>query len=255
MTVSWHLIVSLRPHYLGFQMLAFKRFESNVRCFEWLCVYRLNASKSLLGNDFMCLFGAGSARKAFSKTEIQWLWKACHWNGRCLPRKREQYNYFFGCSFDSFRLYWILGRTFLTAFFGSSASFNEFKKLMRWFYFEVPNRVCVALSRARYGFYMIGNMDVLTHFSKLWRKICNSLIYEKCIEDAFPAYCAVHDRLQVIFVDLKLVIDFEFLKCFVTLQWIENSSDFLNKTLNGGCDIPCGFLRQCGHYCRRTCHK
>ncbi|VDD86233.1 unnamed protein product [Enterobius vermicularis] len=102
-------------------------------------------------------------------------------------------------------------------------------------FLAVPNRVCVALSRARYGFYMIGNMDVLTHFSKLWRKICNSLIYEKCIEDAFPAYCAVHDRLQVIFVDLN--------------------SDFLNKTLNGGCDIPCGFLRQCGHYCRRTCHN
>ena len=44
---------------------------------------------------------------------------------------------------------------------------NRFKKIG---FLKTPNRVCVALSRAQHGFYMLGNMDALQK-APLWNKI------------------------------------------------------------------------------------
>lgn len=38
-------------------------------------------------------------------------------------------------------------------------------------FLATENRVCVALSRARDGLYVIGNMDNLTESSSIWKKI------------------------------------------------------------------------------------
>lgn len=38
-------------------------------------------------------------------------------------------------------------------------------------FLATENRVCVALSRAKDGMYIIGNMDNLTESSSIWKKI------------------------------------------------------------------------------------
>lgn len=38
-------------------------------------------------------------------------------------------------------------------------------------FLKTENRICVALSRARHGFYCIGNLEMLRKSSKKWNKI------------------------------------------------------------------------------------
>ena len=38
---------------------------------------------------------------------------------------------------------------------------------------KIANRVCVALSRARDGLYIIGNFDMIRKSSDLWETVCN----------------------------------------------------------------------------------
>ncbi|KAH8243326.1 hypothetical protein KR032_006563 [Drosophila birchii] len=50
-----------------------------------------------------------------------------------------------------------------------------------------PNRVCVALSRARWGLYIIGNLEMLQQgCQKLWGTIANRLEENMAIGEAFP---------------------------------------------------------------------
>lgn len=42
-------------------------------------------------------------------------------------------------------------------------------------FLKVSNRVCVALSRAKIGFYMIGNASLMTRKSKLWMSVMEIL--------------------------------------------------------------------------------
>ncbi|XP_034488930.1 NFX1-type zinc finger-containing protein 1-like [Drosophila innubila] len=54
-------------------------------------------------------------------------------------------------------------------------------------FLRLPNRVCVALSRARWGLYMIGNMETLLCGNpELWGAINGKLQAENAIGDAFP---------------------------------------------------------------------
>lgn len=39
-------------------------------------------------------------------------------------------------------------------------------------FLNIQNRICVALSRARNGLYIMGNMDNLTQSSSIWKDIC-----------------------------------------------------------------------------------
>lgn len=48
------------------------------------------------------------------------------------------------------------------------------------------NRICVAMSRARYGLYIIGNMKILAQKSSTWRDIHNKLNLQNAIGGEFP---------------------------------------------------------------------
>uniref|UniRef100_A0A1I8ET24 Uncharacterized protein n=1 Tax=Wuchereria bancrofti TaxID=6293 RepID=A0A1I8ET24_WUCBA len=98
---------------------------------------------------------------------------------------------------------------------------------------QIPNRVCVALSRSKLGLYVIGNMHFLKSNSALWNRLCNSLSDADCIGDGFPAFCAKHDATQIIY----------------------NADEFLIKTPEGGCYYSCDFVRPCGHICGQPCHR
>ncbi|KHN75780.1 NFX1-type zinc finger-containing protein 1 [Toxocara canis] len=94
------------------------------------------------------------------------------------------------------------------------------------------NRICVALSRAKIGFYMIGNIDFLAYRSHLWSKIGRSLQENNCLGETFSIICTIHG----------------------TVQAVSNAKEFKLKSPNGGCGLACGVQLNCGHLCQRSCH-
>lgn len=66
----------------------------------------------------------------------------------------------------------------------------------------VPNRVCVALTRARYGLYLIGNMGLLKT-SEVWAKILATLTDDGAIGASFPAtYQCQQGHISIIQVNI-----------------------------------------------------
>ncbi|CAG0920410.1 unnamed protein product [Notodromas monacha] len=98
-------------------------------------------------------------------------------------------------------------------------------------FLKTENRVNVALSRAKKGLFIIGNMDALVSASELWRKIRDVLVKENQIGKALPLRCQNHPD-QVISVS--------------------KSSEF---PVTGGCTKMCNkVIDSCGHLCQRPCH-
>ncbi|RAK98890.1 putative DEAD box helicase involved in nonsense mediated decay [Aspergillus ibericus CBS 121593] len=90
-------------------------------------------------------------------------------------------------------------------------------------FLSIENRVCVALSRARRGFYMFGNAMSLSNDSDLWRRVLTIMINNKPqprLGAQLPVTCP---------------------------------SDW--SKLNGGCDLPCDEMLDCGHPCPIKCHS
>ena len=94
------------------------------------------------------------------------------------------------------------------------------------------NRACVALSRAKKGFYCIGNFDLLSKHSDIWSKIVADLKASESIGKALPLVCQIHHD--------------EFTA--------ESAKDFNEKAPDGGCHQPCEVRLECGHVCRQLCH-
>ena len=92
------------------------------------------------------------------------------------------------------------------------------------------NRACVSLSRARRGFYMLGNAGMLANANPKWREILMVLQGKELIQTHLPLRCVRHARV----VRTEIYTDFE--------------------NLNGGCDEPCEQVRSCGHPCGLKCH-
>ena len=95
------------------------------------------------------------------------------------------------------------------------------------------NRICVSLSRAKKGFYVIGNSSMLRGKSNtVWPQIISELEKKQCLGKALPLYCRLHERNKV---------------------FVETPDDFL-KCPEGGCNERCGRRFACGHTCPRICH-
>ena len=99
-------------------------------------------------------------------------------------------------------------------------------------FIKIVNRACVALSRAKKGFYCIGNFDLLSKHSEIWSKVVNDLKAIESIGDALPLVCQNHR----------------------TEEKVETADDFREKVPSGGCSRPCQVRLSCGHACRLTCH-
>ncbi|CAG0923232.1 unnamed protein product [Notodromas monacha] len=102
-------------------------------------------------------------------------------------------------------------------------------------FLRTDNRVNVALSRAKKGLFIVGNMDALSSASELWRKMKCVLEKENQIGSALPLRCQIHpDQVISVF----------------------NPDDF---PLGGGCSkakcsTKCFTRLDCGHACERNCH-
>ncbi|KAG1185790.1 hypothetical protein G6F36_006673 [Rhizopus arrhizus] len=100
-------------------------------------------------------------------------------------------------------------------------------------FLKAANRVCVALSRAKHGMYILGNASLLCEKSELWNEIIAGLEerQEKMIGTSLPLKCVKHNTVTQV-------------------QW---ASDFV-EVPEGGCSRPCGEKLDCGHECLLNCH-
>ena len=106
---------------------------------------------------------------------------------------------------------------------------NEGKKVG---FLKTENRINVALSRARNGMFVIGNMDNFADGSETWAKIVTLLQKEDQIGSAIPLFCRNHS-------DRKL--------CAQTMKDFDNAPE-------GGCSLNCEARLECGHRCELKCH-
>ncbi|XP_046737941.1 NFX1-type zinc finger-containing protein 1-like [Diprion similis] len=99
-------------------------------------------------------------------------------------------------------------------------------------FLRTENRVCVALSRAREGLYIMGNMDNLIVKNKIWPKIKKTLEDNNAIGSSLVLQCQIHPD---------------------QLTEIRQAKDFENFP-TGGCSRQCGTVLPCGHTCINPCH-
>ncbi|KAK5046288.1 hypothetical protein LTR84_008431 [Exophiala bonariae] len=95
------------------------------------------------------------------------------------------------------------------------------------------NRVTVALSRAKFGFYLFGNATVLCRGSKsgLWTNVANMMSASPVrLLEQLPLFCQKHKRTT-------------------NVAYPEHFEE-----LEGGCLQDCGETLQCGHICPLRCH-
>uniref|UniRef100_A0A1X7UJV6 RZ-type domain-containing protein n=1 Tax=Amphimedon queenslandica TaxID=400682 RepID=A0A1X7UJV6_AMPQE len=97
-------------------------------------------------------------------------------------------------------------------------------------FMKEENRICVALSRARKGLYVIGNFELFIKESQKWEEIINCLDNES-FGLSLPLQCHLHKTST----NVKLPSDFD-------------------KVRDGGCLEWCHCRMSCGHVCPRRCH-
>ena len=100
-------------------------------------------------------------------------------------------------------------------------------------FLKVDNRICVSLSRAKMGFYVIGNLAMLRNSDNTaWPRILSEVDSQGCMGKALPLCCQLHTEVLVHAV---------------------RSEDF-SRCPEGGCTKMCGIRLKCGHVCSRICH-
>lgn len=107
-------------------------------------------------------------------------------------------------------------------------------------FLNVDNRVCVALSRAKRGFYVFGNGELLCQESLTWVGVVETFYDKrgstpktgpaKRLGFRLPLQCKKHGRMT----------------------FIEEPDDW--AMINGGCERKCRSNLPCGHICMLRCH-
>ncbi|KAK9882468.1 hypothetical protein WA026_021501 [Henosepilachna vigintioctopunctata] len=98
-------------------------------------------------------------------------------------------------------------------------------------FLSIDNRVCVALSRARNGLYIMGNIKQLSDNSELWVKIKETLMRQSALGSSLALKCQIHGKISPM-----------------------SKADDFSSVVEGGCDQMCGTLLSCHHNCQRLCH-
>ena len=99
-------------------------------------------------------------------------------------------------------------------------------------FLSAENRVCVAMSRAKSGLYVVGNFDMLASANELWSKIVKDAKDMECFGNSLPLSCQNHTHTKI---QASCCEDFD-------------------KAPEGGCLKKCGFQFECGHICEKSCH-
>ncbi|CAH2096329.1 unnamed protein product [Euphydryas editha] len=97
----------------------------------------------------------------------------------------------------------------------------------------MANRICVALSRAKEGFYIFGNIDILKANSSLWENIAKTLESQDSLGRSIKLKCENH------------------VNQITTISCIDDFS----KVPEGGCLLKCNYNLPCLHACPLVCHN
>lgn len=62
-------------------------------------------------------------------------------------------------------------------------------------FLSLKNRICVALSRAKEGLFVVGAMDFFAKNNKTWKKIAEKLTEKSLIGDFLPLVCQRHNTV------------------------------------------------------------
>ena len=100
-------------------------------------------------------------------------------------------------------------------------------------FLRAEHRVCVALSRAKMGFYCIGNFQLLRKEGEIWEKLVPILEVKHLVGPVLRLCCENHPD---------------------TVTEIKAAEDF-NKVPEGGCSLDCAVRLDCGHSCGLKCHS
>lgn len=100
-------------------------------------------------------------------------------------------------------------------------------------FLRTPNRINVALSRARHGMYIIGNAETATTVP-MWAEVISILHDTNCIGDSLELCCSRHPDVPIL---------------------VKEIDDFSKYSPEGGCDRPCDNRLACGHMCKQKCHS
>ncbi|CAF4022002.1 unnamed protein product [Adineta steineri] len=100
-------------------------------------------------------------------------------------------------------------------------------------FLKIHNRICVALSRARCGLFVIGNMNFLAEVEGMWKKIVDSLAERNAIGQGLTLSCHQHPEEK----------------------FIADTPESFEKRPRGGCNKLCMSRLKCGHQCELLCHN
>ena len=101
-------------------------------------------------------------------------------------------------------------------------------------FLKEDNRICVALSRAKHGFYCMGNFEILRNGSETWKNIVSDLESKGKLGESLSIHCNNHPQY---------------------LKSARYPGDFAKHFPTGGCQRPCEYRLTCGHVCALTCHS
>ena len=107
------------------------------------------------------------------------------------------------------------------------------------------NRVCVAFSRAKIGFYILGNIDHIVNSEK---NIKNKSKVDSKMQDVWQKIKEKAEQLKIIGDKLTLVCENHKNKTIIS-----NYKDFA-QCPEGGCKEVCLKRLDCGHTCEKSCH-
>ncbi|CAF4986027.1 unnamed protein product, partial [Rotaria sp. Silwood1] len=100
-------------------------------------------------------------------------------------------------------------------------------------FLKTHNRICVSLSRARCGLFVIGNMTLLAEVDEMWKQIVASVSETNNIGNGLSLSCRQHSRNK----------------------FIADKPESFAQRPEGGCRQTCDARLPCGHHCERMCHN
>lgn len=101
-------------------------------------------------------------------------------------------------------------------------------------FLKEENRISVALSRARQGFYCIGNFQMLRRCCETWQNIVTDMMGRGRVGESLTIHCSNHPEIR---------------------KQAKDPEDFDKHLPNGSCHLPCEYHLECGHTCTLTCHS
>ena len=101
-------------------------------------------------------------------------------------------------------------------------------------YLKDEKRICVSLSRAKKGLYVVGNFQMLGKKNNCWAKILEIADGQSQLKRCFPLKCQNHPD---------------------SIMEIKSPEDFETLAPDGGCAKQCETQLRCGHVCDRKCHN